>query len=186
MRAFVAIELDPPITAALAAFIRSQLRVAGVRWTPASQLHLTLKFLGEIPRSSVSRVTDITRAAAEQIAPFTLEIGGVGGFPVAHAPRVLWIGVNDADRGAARWLAAADPQLVALGIPAEERAFQPHITLGRAKTRDESSELGMLLKTVVPPPKMTMRVRDVVLFESVLSPAGPRYNIVQRVPFGSA
>jgi 2'-5' RNA ligase len=97
---------------------------------------------------------------------------------------VLWCGIEDATEGCARWVKTADPLFAELGFQRESRAYHPHITLGRSKSRGGSAVIREVLGTVPPPPAKEMTVDHVVLFESRLGPGGARYYPVSSAPLG--
>src|SRR5262245_35837017 len=135
MRAFIAIELDPSVRAALAA-IRDDALVtgSGVRWTKAESLHLTRKLLGSVEGPHVEAVVGAMRAAVAGTNAFSLTARGLGCFPSLRAPRVLWAGLDEepvlfalAER--------TERECRGLGFPSEGRAFRSHITLARITGR---------------------------------------------------
>lgn len=178
MRAFIAIDLDAGLKKILQDLI-SDLKAIGadIRWVQPGGLHLTLKFLGEIDEARASRVKTILADVAGHHALFPLRLEGTGAFPGERNPRVLWVGF------------AADPELLALqgeldtalegeGFARENRAFKPHLTLGRVKgpsrIRDAMFELGKHRLEAFG----GQTVRKVALFESRLRPEGAEYRIV--------
>jgi len=176
MRCFVAVELDPELRRPLVRLLREQLpRTREVRWCSEQQLHVTLRFLGDVQDDQVPAVREAMTAAAELVEPFTLSLGGLGCFPSARNPRVLWYGVEDAARGCSRWLELADPLFEELGFPREARAFHPHVTLGRGKSPAGGDVMRRVLEKVAAPTTGEMTVRQVVLFESRLLPSGAQY-----------
>jgi 2'-5' RNA ligase len=173
MRAFIAIELEDHVRAALAR-VQDEAPVSGrgVRWVKPESLHLTLKFLGAVEDARVERVTGAMRAAVASAAAFELTARGVGCFPNARSPRVLWAGL--ADQPALLALAERiERECRALGFPAEDRPFRSHITLARIDGRVS------LDRTQLAPdrPFGSWRVLRVVLMESQLSPGGSRYTV---------
>jgi 2'-5' RNA ligase len=176
MRCFVAIELDQALRGPLVRMLREKLpRTRDVRWCTEDQLHLTLKFLGDVRDEQIPAVCESIAAAAGEIEPFALCLAGLGCFPSARNPRVFWCGVEDAARGCARWLTVADALFEDLGFPPEQREFHPHVTLGRGKTAAGAGVIRRVLEEVAAPPAREMKVNEVVLFESRLSPQGARY-----------
>ena len=185
MRCFVAIELDPALRRPLVRLLREQLpRTRDVRWCSEQQLHVTLKFLGEVADPQIAKVCEVVAAAAAQLQPFAVRLGGLGCFPSPNRARVLWCGIEDPAAGCQRWLTLADPLLAELGFERETRAYHAHITLGRSKARDGSAVIRRVLETVPAPPPNEMTVDHVVLFESRLGPGGARYYPVSTVPLG--
>lgn len=186
MRAFFAIELDDATRDAILRFIRAEsARLRAARWCTPAQLHVTLKFVGEVDDRVVPELVAIGRAACAALPPFELRVGGLGGFPTPRRPRVLWIGVEDASLSGRRWLTEAEPRLTALGIPAETRPFQPHLTLARSRDPAGSAALGAWLAAADAPPARVVRVAHLTLFESILKPSGAEYRAVATLPLAA-
>lgn len=148
MRLFVALDLDTAVINRLQQALNAyRERAPQARWTRIESLHLTLKFIGEVPATDEERVT----AALEQIRqkPFPLEFSGLGAFPQARHPRVFWAGIRPSTE--LEQLAHSIEQLLLpLGIAAENRAFSPHLTLARGRTPDELRPLMPLLQETTP------------------------------------
>ena len=156
-----------------------------VRWVADENVHVTLQFLGAVPEARVADVEGAVRAAAATGRPISLEVAGAGGFPSARRPRVIWLGL--AGEIAALGVVVADlgARLAPLGFPPEERAFAPHLTLGRSRDPRGAPGLAPALTTAVAAEPIPWRVADLVLFESHLSPRGPRYEAILRAPLGA-
>lgn len=185
MRCFVAVELADTLREPLVRLLRHELPATrDVRWCTPQQLHLTLKFLGEVGDNQLRQVSAAVSAAAEQVAPFSLKLGHLGCFPSARSPRVLWVGMEDPGGGCARWLAAAEKLFEPLGFARETRPFQPHVTLGRSRGPKGAELLRRVLAQPAGLPPREMTVREVVLFESRLDPRGARYLPQHRAPLG--
>ena len=126
-RLFVAIDLPNQAQAELLAL---QTQLPGARWVPAEQLHLTLRFLGDVEDTVIPLLT--AALAGVQETPFDLSLHGVGHFPPRTHPKVLWTGVSPCEQ-----LSSVQQQIESavqsVGLPAEERPFSPHITLARLK-----------------------------------------------------
>jgi RNA 2',3'-cyclic 3'-phosphodiesterase len=132
VRSFVALELDPTVRAAVAdylAMLRST--IGGVAWSKPEQLHVTLKFLGNVAEPRIPALTDRLRALAGAQPPFTLEVRGVGAFPSVARPRVVWVGIRAP--AIAALASGVDRCCGEEGIPLEARPFHPHVTLGRVR-----------------------------------------------------
>jgi 2'-5' RNA ligase len=129
MRLFVAIDIPAEIRDALRCFVDRLRPAARIGWSPVDNLHVTTKFIGEWPKT---RLDEITRTLTSVPVTGAIEIGikGLGWFPNARRPRVFWAGVEGGEP--LRFLAQATEQAVArLGVPIEERAYSPHLTLAR-------------------------------------------------------
>lgn len=143
-------------------------------WARPESMHLTLKFIGEIDDRLAVEAASRLAAAAAGVAPFTLSVEGVGGFPNQRAPRVVWAGI--AGSGALDALKGrVEDALSSVGIPREERPYSPHLTLCRARTREDSMGLGRLISEVRPGIKAAFEVRSFVFFKSVLRPGGAEH-----------
>jgi 2'-5' RNA ligase len=177
MRCFVAVELDPALRRPLVDLLHLHVpRTREVRWCTEQQLHVTLKFLGEVSDGRLSEFCEAVTAAAEFIEPFTLRLTELGCFPTSRNPRVLWCGVEDASDACARWVELADPLFEDLGVPRETRRFHPHITLGRSKSAAGADVMRRVLEKVSAPAAPAMTVDEIVLFESRLAPGGAQYR----------
>ncbi len=134
MRLFIAIEIPPDVKKGMAE-VQARLKGAGVDagWTRAEGIHLTLKFLGEIPEAKVPDIMNALRGAASGAGRFRIEVGGVGTFPNPKNARVVWTGVSGDIEMLARLQAAVEDAMARLGMKREDRPFTPHLTLGRIK-----------------------------------------------------
>ena len=206
VRSFVAIELGDPARPAVEAYLAGlRAIVADVAWTRPENLHLTLKFLGDVDTARLDALAARLAAIVTQQPPFTMTVAGVGGFPSFKRPRVLWVGVS---AGALEPLAAAvDAACAAEGFPLETRPFHPHVTLGRVRSdrgdprgrrshsrrRDRGTPRPDAAAALAArcAPDRDLRFGDapavaLVLFRSRLSPDGARYEPLAHLPFGSA
>jgi len=183
VRSFVAVLLPDRVRAGLAAVgaeLRGQTR--GLAWVRADNLHLTLRFLGEIEPMRLEQVREAVAAAAAAVVPFTVSLGGLGGFPSGRAPRVLWASVAAGGEGLEVLYDALEAGLVARGIPGESRAFHPHVTLARARDSRGAGGLGSVLGAG--PAFGEVRVGALHLMRSELDPRGSRYSILAEAPLG--
>ena len=187
MRTFIAVELEPALRRPLLKLLRDVFpKDREVRWCTENQLHVTLKFLGEVTDAQIAAVCEAAATASAQIEPFSLRISGLGCFPGPRNPRVLWCGVDDPESGCRRWVEQAEPLLAALDFPPEGRAFTPHITLGRAKSTAGGRVFQRVLETVPPPETSEMQVQQIVVYESRLMPGGAQYKPLATIPLGKA
>jgi len=134
MRLFIAIKLPPEITQGITK-VQEELRSAGAtaNWTRPEGIHLTLKFLGEVPEERVSEIMAALTDAAKVSGKLNLEISGAGAFPNVKNPRVLWLGVTGDVEKLVRLQTAVENAMMGLGFEREERKFSPHLTLARVK-----------------------------------------------------
>ena len=183
LRAFFAIELDEPArlaAAQVAADLRARPGGDGVRWVRPENLHVTLRFLGEIAPERVATLAAHVRAESAALAPFTLRLGALASFPPGRRPRVVVLELAP-DEPLAALASAVERGVVAAGCAPEPRAFRAHLTLGRVRERGTPPSLAGL---AVPP--ALFDVTESVLFESELHPSGSRYTPLERVPLGGA
>ena len=115
-----------------------------IRWVNPRNLHLTLRFLGEISRSQVETVCLAVRCAAARVEAFSIHLSGTGSFPSPRRPRAFWIGVAEAS-DLIRLYDGVEEELVSAGFPRETRPFSPHLTLGRFRVDRSSARLGEAL-----------------------------------------
>lgn len=181
MRLFVAIELDEVIRSRLAR-VQDSLRAQchGVKWIPSDQLHLTVKFLGDVPDGKVTDVSDALARAAAPSAVCTLELRGAGCFPPRGPVRIVWAGGSEPTGALTNCVNAVEDELSKLGFERERRPFSAHITIGRVRQDDSGGRIRDAVSSVSYQ-DMTQEVHELTLMSSVLSPKGPTYAAVSRV-----
>ena len=191
LRTFIAVELEPEVRDALARVQAKLKRGApdgAVKWVNPEGIHLTLKFLGDMPVSKVSKVADAMAAARAGLGAFDLAVEGRGCFPNYRRPRVIWVAANDLSGSTLTRLQAAVERLVSpLGFPTEEREFSPHLTLGRiARNVSPAAEaaVGQLVLDTVVERIALQRVTAVSLIRSDLRPTGPVYYTLATAVLG--
>ena len=186
LRTFIAIELPAEILGRMEqtqAQLKATAPPRSVRWVHTEGIHLTLKFLGQVPVSQLDTITRAMSAAAHGIAPFTVTIGGVGCFPSPKRPRVVWIGVTEPTGGLNSLQRAVESAISPLGYPPEDRGFQPHLTLGRSAREALPADLKRVGEIVAATQVGTLglvTVREIALIKSDLKPAGAEYTTLQR------
>ena len=186
IRAFIAIDLSPEILKRLDnvnAELQKRLSGVPVRWVPVKNIHLTLKFLGDVSVANLDMLMEMLRTCAAQHHPFEISVGDLGAFPSARRPRVVWVGVT-APPDLAALHASIDTETARLGYAREDRPFSPHLTLGRvarnANFRDSQAISEVLYAYKVGFLGAT-RVESVVLYRSDLNPGGAVYTQLYAV-----
>jgi RNA 2',3'-cyclic 3'-phosphodiesterase len=176
MRTFVAIELPAEVKRALAA-LQDELRAAraDVSWPKAENFHLTLKFLGEVEEARVAEVKQACAEAASAARRFDLQLEGVGLLPHRRQPRVVYVAVAGQVRELGELQQSVEEKLAALGFEQAARAFTPHVTLGRVKSRERVRELVAACEAR-PFATGGFAVGEIVLMRSELHAAGARYT----------
>ncbi len=131
-RTFIAVEVGSPARESILRLIKQlSTELDGVRWTQPDQLHLTLKFLGDIDNRELPEICNQMRAACAGVEPFNVALTGLGAFPKNKPPRVLWVGIAEGGPQLSVLHERLELSLSQLGAPAEGRAYSPHLTLGR-------------------------------------------------------
>jgi len=184
IRAFIATEIDLRVREKICRVI-DQLRLDGwaARWTAPANIHLTLKFLGDIEPHKVEAVHAALQERLRPFSPCTINAKGLGVFPDARRPRIIWVGIEGMEL--ASLTAEVESALLPLGFAPESRKFSPHLTIGRWRQTDRPPEtlVGELAKWKNVEFGAT-RVDEVVLFQSVLKPEGAIYHRLKAVTLG--
>ena len=168
MRAFVAVEIPPP---------------SGESRRSSAPEHLTLHFLGEIPKERVTPITAALTPVGAAIAPFYATLEGVGAFPSPDRPRVVWVGVTEGNAELTGLASRVQAALVGEGDPTRRNSFSPHFTLFRVRSSNDFRRARELLTGAVPPPApRRFRVGEFVLKESELSPRGATHRTIGTFP----
>lgn len=182
VRAFVAIDIGDDVrrevtrvVSTLTAKLEAVKAPPKVVWVRPHALHVTIKFLGEIEPAEVDRIRSLL-APPIPVAPFQIEWRGIGTFPSARHPRALWLGVINGAAPLARVEAEVSRRLSAeKAVDIEDRAFLPHLTIGRVKMSGEGVDWPKLLQAVEVKRAASL-VDRVTLYRSVLSQHGPNYT----------
>jgi len=185
MRAFFCLELDEEIQAGLARIIaRLRRRITSrVTWVPEENLHLTLKFLGEVDAKSLSRLQSAAELLLAKLSPFSWQLDRLGCFPRPERPRVIWAGAQSEPQEIQMLHANLETQLQPLGYPPERGRFTAHVTLGRVKERGPG--LAQIAPELERVPAFAYRINTcgLTLMESQLTPAGAIYRARFRLAF---
>lgn len=184
MRAFIAIELPPEIKNSLAE-LQNQLKSSGadVKWVKPDNIHLTLKFLGEIDQSKLDKISKILEDISREKKSFPLRLASVGAFPKINYPRVIWAGIDAGDSETKEIAKELEAEIAKVGIPKEDRPFSSHITIGRTRTTLNQEKLVQILKILehnLGNKKWEFMVTKITLFKSTLTPKGPIYEVLKE------
>jgi RNA 2',3'-cyclic 3'-phosphodiesterase len=191
MRLFIALDIDGAIRERIARFEQGVTGFApDARWQKPESLHVTLKFIGEQPEPAVDGIKQALSTIPA--GPIDIQFRSYGFFPTAKYARVFWIGIEAGPQLAAL-AAVIDEKMSSLGIPKEERAFSPHLTLARGAGRSGSprrnktdapnrvfQRLQGKLAALPTPEFGTMTAREFFLYQSQLSPKGSKYTKLAR------
>ncbi|HVG21910.1 MAG TPA: RNA 2',3'-cyclic phosphodiesterase [Blastocatellia bacterium] len=182
VRAFICVEV-PEATKARIRSLQDGLRRADaqVSWVKPSNVHLTIKFLGDVPAAKVETVRLAVERAASPIRGFEIEVGGAGCFPSPRSPRVLWVGLAGIPESLKQLHAAIEDELAREGFPRESKRFSPHLTIGRIRGPKGASRVAEDLIAAGFEPE-TFRAREVVVMRSDLNPEGSVYTPQAIIP----
>lgn len=187
IRAFIAADLPNEIREALAKVIRHlqhELGAVPIRWVPPQNIHLTLKFLGEVSERNLPLLIELLQSEVADQRPFEFGVGGINAFPDIRRPRVIWVGVkgpkelNDLHY-------AVESAMAKLGYARETRPFEPHLTLGRVSRNANPHEIRLVSETLR---RMKVGflgsalVEEVYLYRSDLKPTGAVYTRLATAP----
>jgi len=185
IRAFIAIELDEPVRRGLAD-LQEDLERSGadVKWVKPANLHLTVKFLGQVEDETVRRVNEIMEKAVEGVAPFGLRIAGAGSFPRGRRPRVVWVAAHEVGSALEAIHRRLEKGLASVGVAPDGRRFVAHVTLGRVRSGRRAERLADGIDRAADREFGEVTVNALTLFESTLTPTGPIYGSIGRASLG--
>ncbi len=181
-RTFIGVDVGPDIRGRAAA-LQQSLAASGasVKWTEPPNLHVTLLFLGEVDDRELVDICRLASAAAAREPAFPLRVSGVGAFPTPRRPKILWGGITDGADSLVRLHAALEQPLLDLGAyRREERAYTPHLTLGRAKADEDANALAPLLPKLLAWDGGRAQIDEVIVYASEMRRDGPEYTVVGR------
>lgn len=181
IRSFIAIELSPSTQQNLA-LIQNHFKYldVDVKWVRHSNIHVTLKFLGEISPEQVAMISDLLKSCFKDKAPFPIEINHIGAFPKIERPRVIWAGVG---RNADQIIELADileNQLSLLHFKKDKEKFVPHLTIGRIRSPKNISKLSAAIQEYHLSP-IQQQIEKIIFFKSTLTPQGPIYEALKEI-----
>ena len=152
-----------------------------IRWVRPEGIHVTLKFMGDIPVATAENILEVLPAVTAGFSPFELAISGLGAFPNLRRPRVLWAGLTGELKRLSELQAAVDDAVGKLGLPKEQRPFSPHLTLGRVRrevTDGHLRKIEEVMSAAEPPAASPWTAGTVNLMRTELDPAGSRHYLV--------
>jgi 2'-5' RNA ligase len=181
-RVFCAIELPSLVLEKISEHI-NRLRAAApdspASWSRPENVHLTLKFIGEIAPGRVGNLSEAAAAAVAGFSPFEILIKDTGSFPKHGTPRVFWIGVDDYSGMLAQLQAKLDEECLRLGFAKEARAFNPHLTIARGRKPQGARALAAAHKEMGFA-STDVRVSELTVIRSELSSKGSNYTTISQ------
>ncbi len=183
MRTFIAIELPQEIKGSLSR-LQGELKATGadVKWVAPQNIHLTLKFLGEVDDKKLEKIKEAIDGLAKETSKFQVCITTLGAFPKIDSPRVIWMGIEAGDKETKEIAAVLEERLAEISIPKEDRPFSSHITIGRTRSALNRQKLVEELKnkTGLGGEKLEFYAGKITLFKSTLTPKGPIYETLKE------
>ena len=182
VRSFIAIEL-PAAVLSLLDSVQQELKGLRLkaRWVRPQNIHLTLKFLGNIDSGEIEKIGRAMVDATVDSAPFTLTIGGIGFFPDIKRPRVIWVGLDGAKPALFNLQRNLADRLAIAGFPKEERSFKAHLTLGRIRQAVNPNIVDQAIQGYSDLGDLKFTVNRIILFKSDLKPSGAEYSHLKQM-----
>ncbi len=192
VRSFIAVELPDDVRQEIYRQMEQLRALAGrlVKWTPAGNLHATMKFLGPVPLDKIDELHELLKGAVSGFYPFNLEAHGTGAFPGGKFPRVLWVGLKGPSYETLSSLRdSIEDACEKAGFERETSAFKAHITLGRVRPegmKDRRALAGLTegLATLQAHSFGMIEIGKITLMKSVLKPGGPEYSLLKEIYLG--
>jgi 2'-5' RNA ligase len=181
VRSFIAIDLPASVRAELTS-LEDKLKARRhpfVKWVDPENMHLTLKFLGDVASDSIPQIVEAMSRAAKSYSTIKLEVAGTGAFPNWQRPQVVWVGVGGELDRLNSLQKGLESALSPMGFPTESRTFSAHLTLGRLRDRvtpDDRRRFAEFAQKVELTASLSFEVNGIRLIRSQLTPAGPIYT----------
>lgn len=185
LRCFVAVNLPETIREEVGSFFSAlDRKIRGVKWVRQDNLHVTLKFLGNVERPAVAEIASAMEKTLSGHRPFTVTLCGAGVFPPRGRPRIVWVDIAEGGEEMVCVQREVEDALGPLGFPSEGRPFTPHLTVGRARALRDPGLLTRALASISDRKWGEFVADRVQLMRSELFPTGPRYSILHTVHLG--
>lgn len=182
MRAFIAADIPSAVKEEIGKLQKELMREvrSSVKWVEAANIHITLRFLGEVPEEKIEQLCQILPKGGREVTPFKISIKGLGAFPNLSRPRVIWVGMESQGNQIEQLYSQIETLVRDLGFTPEKRAFSPHLTIGRIKQlRDQNEWVNAIGK------RQELFFGEAAvgcfyLFQSILKPQGPEYKKLKK------
>jgi 2'-5' RNA ligase len=187
IRSFLAIEIPREIQKKIEE-VQEDLKSshADVRWVSPEKIHLTLKFFGNIEELKIEPIVRSIEGPIQTTPPFFLKVRGVGAFPHLKNPRIIWMGLVDEKEILNHFQKQLEEEFEKIGFGSEERAFHPHLTLGRMRSSRGREELIGRMEKHKEEEFGDFQIERVFLFKSDLKPTGPIYTPLRELRLGGS
>ena len=193
IRCFIAVELDRSVQRQLGQVqesLQKQLHKElgheprGIKWVVPENIHLTLKFLGDIDDSAVGEICTVVACAGDGLKPFDISIGSLGCFPPSKPARILWAGLAEPSTQLMQLQESVDRELAQIGFAPEHRGFSCHFTLARIRQLQLGRDVQNLIADRPAGETICQEVAEIAIFQSELTREGPIYTAMQHVALG--
>ncbi len=184
IRSFIAVPLADDVSRSAVNLIeRIRQPNDGIKWVPTDNLHLTLKFLGDVDNVEVPDVCAAVQKVAAEFDPFELVFSGTGGFPSLDRPRILYAGIQDESGRLVELVSRLEEELADLRFKPEPRDYRPHLTIGRTRSNRGLAESAVVdrLKENAETELGVMAVDTIQMFASFLDKGGPTYQVMDTI-----
>lgn len=188
MRTFIAIDLSSETKEKLT-HLQTELKKsnADVKWVDPENIHLTLKFLGEISEQQAGRIKEALDKITYGLKPFEITLSGIGAFPKLDYPRVVWVGIEKGKNETEEIAKRIEDELEKLEFQKEERGFTAHLTIGRVRSAKNKEQLKTAIQSLnselQTPNSKPQFISHIILYQSTLTPKGPIYTPLHTAAF---
>ena len=177
LRTFIAVDLTGEILKELIR-LQSELKKSlkgRISWVEPENIHLTLRFLGQINDEQLNQIKKIVQEIAEKIKKFNIDLGVIGAFPDVSNPRIVWVGINFGFNHLNEINAELEDKLETINFAVGEKYFHPHLTIARIKSLDGENILPKITRKIRPK-QLAETVDKLIIFQSELTPQGAKYT----------
>ncbi len=187
LRTFVAIEIPQEVRHRSTQMVHAMAQATdSVRWVDTDNLHVTLKFLGDVEDRDIYSVCRAASNSVVSLEPFSVSCRGIDAFPSRGRPKTVWLGIDDDELKLTNLFARLDVELSNIGYPREPRKYIPHLTLGRIQHgRRNLGDLVAIMESLAERSAGNLPVESLTVFTSELHRSGPVYTVVGRAPLGA-
>lgn len=186
MRLFIAIPVSQAVEGKSGQILAGISHCSQVKWVSKAQLHITLRFIGDMDEALVPKLESLLRNVAVSVAPFEMGLGSLGAFPSLNRPKVLFIPVNLGEDNLRQLEKRISSGLEEIGVKLEEKEFHPHLTLGRVREGKDAHPAVAELQGLCPAQWEPWKVTRFILFNSKLASTGPVYTKISEFLLGNA
>lgn len=179
-RLFLAVPVPPTVEERLEEILKKVSGFREVKWVSKEQLHITLRFIGNMEESLVPKLGSLVQETTREFPPFEMEIDGLGAFPNVSRPRVLFVPLVRGEETFRLMENRISSSLEAMGLRPEEREYHPHLTLGRARENQDAREAVKFLQSLLPTKAGPWKMDRFILFKSQLTSEGPIYTKLEE------